>query len=797
MGENYRAKSRQSGDRHNADERPQRSRHDQTEVGYDCQTGSPADGDDLPPARLDKLDDYLEMMYEVSGKDDKAKEDSLNAQIRGTAMILKLCRDVMNLEQLIQNSTAMNLLTRVLQDEFKKSVELTFNILRIFLAFSNFLEMHSLMANYRIGVLTMKVIEFEVKRHEHREVERKEMEQKLDGELQTAKTTSQDAYQQAKEKAIRAKEKETRKVMRAQRKQDRVLFVSFYILLNLAEDVAVERKMLKRDLLEFIFVMLDRTSADLLILSFSFLKKISVFEENKDLLKENHVVQRLAKFIPCSSQPLVHLVLRLLFNLSFDSDIREQMVKDGLLPKLVTLLKTPSFRGRTLKLLYHLSVDDRCKSMFTYTEAIPMLLGMIVNFPQPLLARELAALMVNLSINPRNAKMLVTNRGMSHLMDRLINTKDPLLAKIIRNISQWTLNSQQELENPEAVYRNRGLWSPHIKTLLQLTNTDNQDLLIELLGTIANLTPIDLPSNQTWFQLLVKDTSNGKELKRSKDTSKDRNTNTGDKDHNILSLLSKMLVPGMAQNDILLEVIMVIAAFAIDASVCELFASSIKSHSIVQLLYQAWREKAEDSEIVLQSIHCFTRLFLQPGSRDEAMYDTRAVVDMMECLSHRNSAVRAAAEKGTEIVLELDRKPTGELGPLGIQIRKRRFQSYNAQYLDAISIDDQMHGEGNVGLDVSEYGTEDSIGNGSPGYPYSNGRGEYKMGGVDDDEEGLYHAYNMSPTEMLGPRPTVGRGISKAGNVEHSLHLLRDNDDDMQNSGEQYEYQDRTWEYKK
>jgi hypothetical protein len=45
-------------------------------------------------------------------------------------MILKLCRDVMNLEQLIQNNTVMGALTRVLQEEYKKSVDLSFNILR-------------------------------------------------------------------------------------------------------------------------------------------------------------------------------------------------------------------------------------------------------------------------------------------------------------------------------------------------------------------------------------------------------------------------------------------------------------------------------------------------------------------------------------------------------------------------------------------------------------------------------------------------------------------------------------------
>jgi hypothetical protein len=58
------------------------------------------------------------------------KKKGLKKQERGTAMILKLCRDVMNLEQLIQNSTVMGALTRVLQEEYKKSIELTFNILR-------------------------------------------------------------------------------------------------------------------------------------------------------------------------------------------------------------------------------------------------------------------------------------------------------------------------------------------------------------------------------------------------------------------------------------------------------------------------------------------------------------------------------------------------------------------------------------------------------------------------------------------------------------------------------------------
>ena len=72
------------------------------------------------------------------------------------------------------------------------------------------------------------------------------------------------------------------------------------------------------------------------------------------------------------------------------------MITTGMIPKLVTLLRTPAYRARTLRLLYHLSVDDRCKSMINYTEGIPLLMGMVINFPQPMLAKELAALVVNL-----------------------------------------------------------------------------------------------------------------------------------------------------------------------------------------------------------------------------------------------------------------------------------------------------------------------------------------------------------------------------------------------------------------
>jgi hypothetical protein len=94
------------------------------------------------------LDKFLDMLYESSGR---------NRQIEGINGILQLCVNIVNLEELIQNSILMGALTRILQEEHKRSVEIVFIILKIFLAFSNFAEMHDLMAEYKMGALTIKV----------------------------------------------------------------------------------------------------------------------------------------------------------------------------------------------------------------------------------------------------------------------------------------------------------------------------------------------------------------------------------------------------------------------------------------------------------------------------------------------------------------------------------------------------------------------------------------------------------------------------------------------------------------
>ncbi len=70
-------------------------------------------------------------------------------------------------------------------------------------------------------------------------------------------------------------------------------YVSFYILLNLAEDVNIELKMVNRAIISYLVRTLERRNPDrellddLHLLAVTFLKKLSVFRENKAEMVRN------------------------------------------------------------------------------------------------------------------------------------------------------------------------------------------------------------------------------------------------------------------------------------------------------------------------------------------------------------------------------------------------------------------------------------------------------------------------------------------------------------------------------
>lgn len=220
------------------------------------------------------------------------------------------------------------------------------------------------------------------------------------------------------------------------KKQEQLLRVSFYLLLNVAENVRVEEKMRKKNIVKMLIKALERQNVDLLTLAVTFLKKLSIVRDNKNEMYELNIVDKFPRLLQTTDAELTQVTLSLIFNLSFDGPLRAKMIHAGLLPKLVTFLSDTNHHEVVIKILYHMSLDDKVKSMFTYTECVPLVIDMLILNLDQKADLNLIALCVNLALNKKNAEIMIENNRLHTLMGRAFKYQDSLLMKLLRNISQ-------------------------------------------------------------------------------------------------------------------------------------------------------------------------------------------------------------------------------------------------------------------------------------------------------------------------------------------------------------------------
>ncbi|XP_034556284.1 kinesin-associated protein 3a isoform X2 [Notolabrus celidotus] len=468
-------------------------------------------------ASINSIDEYVELLYE-----------DIQEKIRGATLIFQLARTPDNLEELMQNETAIGALARVLREDWKQSVDLATTITYIFFCFSSFSQFHGMVTHFKIGALCMNIIEHELKRYDL-----------WQDELQKKKK----AYEESPENQNLKKEHEKsfRKYQSLLNKQEQLLRVALCLLLNLAEDTRTELKMRNKNIVHMLVKILDREDQELLLVVVSFLKKLSIFLENKNDMAETSAVERLARLVPCKHEELLSASVRLLLNLSFDTTLRSQMVQAGLIPKLSSLLADEGQRQLSMCILYHISMDDRFKSMFADTDCIPQLMKMVFDCGEKMDV-ELISLCINLAANKSNAQLICEGNGLKMLMKRAVKMKDVLVMKMIRNLSQHS--------GPT-----KSLFLDHVGDLAALISEEEaEEFVIECLGTLANLTIPDLD----WALVL--------------------------KEYNMVPYLKDRLKPGAAEDDLILEVVIMIGTVSMDDSCAAMLAKSGIIPALIELL---------------------------------------------------------------------------------------------------------------------------------------------------------------------------------------------------------------------
>ncbi|XP_018337781.1 PREDICTED: kinesin-associated protein 3 isoform X4 [Trachymyrmex septentrionalis] len=575
-------------------------------------------------AVISNIDSYIELLYEeIPGK------------IKGSSLILQLARVPDNLLELTKNESLLSALARVLREDWRRSIELSTNIIYIFFCFSTYSQFHNIVLEYRIGSLCMDIIDFELRRYdqwkEDMEKRRKQfenttgltffpagnndncdrkirniddiwnMEGPLDYEvkkrsMEVSITISESDVKKLKEEL----EKSRKKFKSLTKKQEQLLRVAFYLLLNIAENaMEVERKMRKKNVIGMLIKTLDRTNTDLLILVVTFLKKLSIFRENKDLMIEENIIDKLPRLLQNNNADLVLSTLKLLFNLSFDAKLRARMIRVGMLPKWIKLLSQADIKNKStiVGLLYHASMDDKVKAMFTNTDCISMVTNMVLNSEDEHVRSELIALGINLAINNKNAQLMVENNHLQGLIKIAFRNQDALVMKMIRNISQHDSIQENFVEFVGDF-------------AMALTQSDSQDFVLEVIGVLGNLELSDLDYSQI--------------IQRC----------------NLIPWIRNNLVPGKAQDDIVLEIVIFLGTAAHDEDCARLLCKADILLSLIELLKEA------------------------PGYLIDLMHD-------------KNHAIRKVCDTCLDVIAICDKN-------WAARIKVEKFRSHNQQWLEMV-----------------------------------------------------------------------------------------------------------------
>jgi hypothetical protein len=278
-------------------------------------------------ARMENVENYVEMLYEESEKP------------KSVALILELAMNPVNAETLTENEVLMGALARVFREDSRKNFEVATNIANIFYQFSKNIRLQPAISQYKIGAISMQLIEYELKR-----------------------------WDLWNEQAQGMSDKNRTKWEFAMKKQDQLITACTKILLNLADDIRVEHKMVKRGMLQFLTKCLDHVASPFLLkTTVQFLWKLSAFRENKDVMANDGVVDKLVRMLPKADTELRDFILATLFNLSFDAHLRTQMVSAGLVNLVCPFIET---NETALALLYQLSIMEDAKAMVVFTDAI-------------------------------------------------------------------------------------------------------------------------------------------------------------------------------------------------------------------------------------------------------------------------------------------------------------------------------------------------------------------------------------------------------------------------------------------
>ncbi|XP_044268197.1 kinesin-associated protein 3 [Tribolium madens] len=602
------------------------------------------------------LSDYIELLYE-----------GMSEKIKGAHLIQLLARDPENLDALSKNETVISALARVLREDWKRSIVLSTHLVFTFFCFSMYSRFHEVILKCKVGSICMDVIDYELRRYDKWKADLEGVEAPDDvpivrkpcpssasmseiprsripepvrprsgnfSETNMKAVMEGSVYDDLTNSTENIDDKKLSEAEKAKRfrtlvkKQEHLLRVAFYLLLNIAEDESIEEKMTKRNIVGLLVKALERENEELLVLVVTFLKKLSIMQCNKDVMAGMNIVEKLPKLLDSNSPDLVHLTLKLLFNLSFDSKLRYKIVKIGLLPKFISLLSDDRHQEIVLKLLYHLSYDDDVKTQFA--ECVGLITDMLLLNIGNEGDEVMVALCINLATDPTNAQQMMKKNRVQSLMMRAFNYQDNMLMKMLRNLSEHKSSKVNFVEFVGDIAK-------------AVVESKEDDFVVECVGILSNLSLPELD----WAEIF--------------------------KHFDMLKWIEKVIRNNNTDPELVLQVVVLLGTAAADEGCAKLLCDS----NIISALIELLKTHQEDDEIVLQIIFVFFATISHGTNIDYLAEKTEAPAYLIDLLQDNNKSIRKLCNTCLNIIAEYS-KTWAE------RIKIEKFRHHNAQWLQMV-----------------------------------------------------------------------------------------------------------------
>uniref|UniRef100_A0A0N5BHS9 ARM repeat-containing protein n=1 Tax=Strongyloides papillosus TaxID=174720 RepID=A0A0N5BHS9_STREA len=626
---------------------------------------------------ITKLDNYIEDLYE-----------ELPEKTKASSYILSLACNNINLSTLSQNQTLIPILVRVFRDDWKKSYDLANNITMIFVQFSQYSSFHSIIGQNKIGLLFIQMIEFEQKR---REAWLKELKNYSESDKNGLNNSNS-----------------RKKWEVALKKQSQLLTSSYQLLLYIADDMKTEVKIVNKGIIHLISNCLTlQPTIPLLLVTLNFLWKLSCFIENKQTFTDEGIVEKVCSNKIVKSKDfrsdvfLRKVVFKILFNLSFDENLRKRMVKQNIITYIAPYLEGPYASITARNLIYQLSIIDDAKAMITFSDIITILMRKVIEKKADNIDKSL---LINVSLEKRNSQLICgsNGKGLEFLIDLAMgndynsdNSKevDNLLIKVVRNVASHNGATQNTFKDAKCIEMfmekfMKKCYEPFIKFMSD--NKGNEEDFFRDNGRLKDYsfgldclgTAVHIQASE-WVEIC------------------DR--------YKIFDILKKAFVSDKRNVNVPDDMLLQLLMFSSTIATTENGAQKILEYSdnLINLL----NKKQEDDEIVIQIVYLFYKLLVHESCCHILMDSTKKKSEiaayLIDLMHDTNEPIRNMCDQALQVISESSKE-------WAKKIDGERFRWHNAQWLEMIndSISDieniDLAGESyydneNVVLDVDEF----------------------------------------------------------------------------------------------